>query len=164
MLTLLAVVAMGFSLLQTPDATALAEALSHARAVVPEGSVLVSPDTVPQTEVARMTGGQPPELSLLQRATNQVGFTFGRDDEALVCDGPDRVCRSIGTFRGLVHVVEYRSPNPDSLIVLLHIVGFTPDAQVNQWVSPMDEWVDEVHVVRRGSVWKIEKVIGISET
>lgn len=133
---------------QDGDTTALAVAIGHARTVIPDGAVQVSPDTVASEAKAR-----------LEAAARAAGFPFGHDHEAVHCadKGP---CRSRGLFRGLVHVVEYQRPNPDALIATLRMLRFTPEADA------VYEQVDEVHVARSdpGSLWRIIKVVRISES
>lgn len=142
------------------DSMAVAVALAHARVVIPEGTILVSSDTVPQTEVSREAGSRLPEPALLAEAARIAGFAFGSDDDAVSC-GPGRPCTSRGNFQGLVHVAEYRTPDSDSLIITLRMLSLTPALS-----PPRYEQVDEVHVARRGpgSDWRIERIVGISES
>lgn len=144
---------------QAPDTTALGIALTHARTAIQEGAILVSPDSAPYAEVSHPPASGPPDAALLERAASVAGLAFGQDNEAMECTDDRRSCHAVGPFRGLVHVVDYRSPDSNSVVVTLRILGFVPE------FAPLYERVDEVHVVRQGRTdWRIEKVTRISES
>jgi hypothetical protein len=150
----------------SPDSEALSAAITHARTVVTEGDILVSPGPIVGHELPSLIpGGQPPEPALLEQAARAAGFSFGPDNEALRCEEPG-ACRAVGSFRGLVHVAEYRQSAPDSVAVMLRVFQFTPVRRVGQVYAHLYEQVDEVHVSRSGptSEWRIENVVRISET
>lgn len=144
---------------EASETAALAAALIHARSVIPDGTIQVSPDSAP---AARYTAGSvPPERSLLKQATRRVGFSFGPDDEAVTCEPLGR-CHVFGRFRGLVHVAEYARPDPDLVVVTLRMLQFTPERdRVHVY-----EQVDELHLTRRGrsADWRIEKVTRLTES
>lgn len=169
MVLLTALVTSGFGVVgiprvQVPDslAVAVALALAHARTVIPEGAILVSSDTVPQTEVRRKAESRLPKRSLLEKAAEAAGFAFGSDDEARHC-GPRGWCDGRGDFRGLVHVAEYRLRDPNSIIITLRMLRLT---SADDPSPTLFEQVDEVHVTRRDSAsdWRIERVNLISIT
>jgi hypothetical protein len=144
---------------QTPDVEAIGVAFTHARTVIPEGIILVSVDTVPDRDVRRTAGGQLPEPEMIHEAATLAGFAHGFTSDAVVCEAAG-ACRAIGSFRGLVQVVESRVQDSDSAVVTLRVLRFTPEA------NPVYEQVDEVHVSRRDrmSDWRIERIIRISES
>lgn len=140
----------GSAQLQAQDSAALSTALGHVRSVITEGEIQVSPDTVPST----------PTLPLAE-AAQEAGFHFGPDDEAVTCEERG-ACLAIGEFRGLVHVFEYQGQDPDSIVVTLRMLQFTPDDEGFH----IYEQVDAVHVARMrpGAEWRISKVDRISES
>lgn len=137
--------AMGTDACKAPDPSPPGAALLHARTVIEEGEIQVSPDTV----AASFEGS-------LEEAAAKAGFSFGHDHEAVTCRG-FLGCEGIGSFRGLVHVVDYARPDPDSAVVTLRMLLFTSP------LGPLYEQVDEVHVTRSarspagsrcGSAWR----------
>lgn len=134
---------------QATDSIALGVALTHARTVIPEGAIQVSPDTAG-------VGVEP----LLEPAARIAGFSFGHDEEAVYCD-PYVRCLPLGPFRGIVHVFEVRRPSSDTMVATLRMLHFTPEE-----ISKIFEKVDEVYLAREGpdGEWRISKIVGISET
>lgn len=133
-----------------PEPTgALATALAHSRTVVASGEIQVSPDTIASAV----------DETILAEASQEAGFAFGSDGEAVRCQG-FLGCEAVGAFRGLAHVVEYEAPTADSIVVKIRVLRFAPE------LGPLYERVDEVHVTRAGSTepWQIANVVGISES
>jgi hypothetical protein len=130
---------------QAADSAALGAALTHARTVITRGSIQVSPDTV-----------DPGAAVVLEAAARVAGFSYGSDREA-IHDAP-RGSRAVGSFRGLVHVFEYRPRDLDNVVVTLRMLRFQPDGR------NVYEQVDEVHVGRseHDRTWRIAKVVGIT--
>jgi hypothetical protein len=146
-----------------PDSSALARALTHARSVITEGRIQVSPDPVPETDVPLRPGSRSPDGVLLARAARMAGFSFGLDREAVICI-PQGACRPHGDYRGIVHVAEFHCPTSDSLIVLLRMLSFTPRAETPY--HHVYEEVAEVHLAGVGApkTWRIVKVVTISKS
>jgi hypothetical protein len=144
---------------QTPDALPVGIALTYARTVVAEGDILVSFDTVPTNEVRRSENGRVPGRPLIEEAARIAGFPSGRTDEALVC-AVRGACRTLGSFRGVVQVAEYRRVALDSAVVTLRTLYHAPGP------DPLYEQVDDVHVSRVApeSDWRITSVVRISES
>lgn len=152
--------------LQVPDSMALGVALAHARTVITEGDIQVSPVSAEFGNVEPVPGSWMPEYSLLERAARVAGLSYGPDRVAVTCVPNTIACRSQGTFRGVVNVAGIKFPSPDSVIITLRILHFTPRPEINYARDDIYEQVDDVHVARkeRGSAWHIVRVQRISET
>jgi hypothetical protein len=133
---------------EPPGPSALGAALLHARTVIAEGEIQVSPDTVAEAFDGSLAG-----------AAEEAGFSFGPDHHVVRCRG-FQGCEALGPFRGLVHVVEYDAQDQDLIVVTLRMLRFTARLQ-----SPYEQ-VDRIHITRSGreEPWRISEVIGISES
>jgi hypothetical protein len=151
---------------QMPDTLALGVALAHARTVVEDGDIQVSPVAVEVGGLTPVPGSWNPEHVVIERAARVARLSYGRDDVAVRCVPNSIACRAQGSFRGLVHVAGIRFPASDSIVVTLRMVHFRPRAEIDSERDDIYVQIDEVHVARRdgGSNWQIVRVRRISES
>lgn len=143
--------------LRTQEVAALTVALTHAESTFDVGPVLVATDTVKERILPPQPGTLRADPARIRDAARAAGLAAGTSDEAMSCV-PNVACRPAGVYLGMIQVLEYLEPDPNTLVVTLQMMYW----QVSRgFVAGIHIRIDGVHVTRTSpeAPWRIEKVV-----
>lgn len=136
---------------------ALTVALVHGHSTFSGEPVLVATDTVKERILPPQPGTLRADPALIRQAARAAGLAAGTSDDAMTCV-PNVACRPAGVYLGMIQVLEYVEPDPNTLVATLQMMywqvsrGFVADIHIR---------IDEVHVTRTGreAAWRIDRVV-----